>query len=620
MPGSFGFLIKEKGVDLESNTELLLNRMAANLRHLETYKSDQAKDKKVGIGIIDVNSIVHRKIYVDPATGIIISLSGQVFDYIGVDERVDLSQEGQSEKIILRMYFKYGINTPEKLNGDFNIALYDPRKRSLIIFNDRFGYRHLYYYDDQKIFMFAPESKAFVPFSGFDKKFDEQGISDYFTFFYCLGDRTMFKRIKLLPPASVLSIDEHEESILIKTYWEPKYSSVRGKKDLEECIETGYGLFCQSMQRRTAGWHNVVIPLSGGLDSRLICATAKDLGCNITTATMGIPGCSEHKIATMVCDVLNLPKPHLVNIQPEWLMEFANDLAWINECNYASLGLTRLYGFSKVMGLDYDCFLNGIFGGHLSFGSPYFEEPHFSSNYTSEQRTNWIITRLNGQRYVEFMEDIATPKLNDIVNTYREKSIHEEWERTETKSTIPAFRYDSLLLYNRMRRAMNSIDQNRYFFNDQLPFSSYELYDFYLTLSPELLLGHYLYKEIYKKKLPQLARIKWQSTGVNLYETPSSWLNYWVKMRKDFFWYTRRIGINLYDKTKEMHDSQDYLSSAHIKQWVRDIILSERFLNRGYFYRDGLIKLLNMQERRGIALPEISQMVIFELWARNFID
>ncbi len=69
-----------------------------------------------------------------------------------------------------------------------------------------------------------------------------------------------------------------------------------------------------------------------------------------------------------------------------------------------------------------------------------------------------------------------------------------------------------------------------------------------------------------------------------------------------------------------MHDSQDYLSSAHIKQWVRDIILSERFLNRGYFYRDGLIKLLNMQERRGIALPEISQMVIFELWARNFID
>ena len=230
---------------------------------------------------------------------------------------------------------------------------------------------------------------------------------------------------------------------------------------------------------------------------------------------------------------------------------------------------------------------------------------------------------LNGHRFDIFLKNCVSSKLNDIVTEYREKTICEEWDRTENKSEVYAFRQDSLFLYNRIRRGMNVIDQNHFFYNDQRPFASYELYDFYLSLSPELTLNHHLYKEIYKKKLPSLARIPWQNTGVNLYQTPSRLKKTKKKIKRYLEWYLPRISrgrVNYLDKDNYEHLDANYRKNTKMRDWVGNILLGDECLGRRYFQKDGLMELLDSLRRGSGDFHETSKMLVFELWAQNFLD
>jgi len=156
-----------------------------------------------------------------------------------------------------------------------------------------------------------------------------------------------------------------------------------------------------------------------------------------------------------------------------------------------------------------------------------------------------------------------------------------------------------------------------------LPFAGYELFDFYHSLDKDLLLDHFLYKEIYKQKLPRLAAIPWQSTGVNLFSKPSALQKQLKSWDAKFHWYVRRITKGrLNPISKDKYEDQDSAYRKHmpLKQWVNDIILSDRHLQRGYFSREGLLKLIKWEESGGSAFFELSKIAIFELWARKFLD
>ena len=618
MPGIFGLIRLDYN---QERVRTLIQGMTEKLRHLEFYESDCHIYGKVGLGKVDVTSRFHNGIYVDFATNIIVSLHGDIFEYVDLGRDLVIRENLCPEEAIATIYKKFGTKTPEKLNGDFNVSIYDPQKDRLLVFNDRFGFRHMYIYQDNDIFIFAPEIKAFTLYPQFDKTLDEHGVADYFNFSYHMGNRTMFKKAKLLPAASCLVVSSNK--VKLTTYWEAKYKNELRRSDLSECVDTGYQLFVKSVERRVKNCKHALIPLSGGLDSRLILAVAVELGCNITTATFGSKECIDYKIAQKVCSILGIDMPYLVAVLPDWIYGFAKDIILFDECNYSSLGLTTQHGFANMMGQDYDCFLNGIFGGHLTFGSPYFTEIDLHASYSPQERTNRIIRGLDGHSFEVFLKNCVSSKLETIVSAYREITIHEEWKKTQAKSELYAFRQDSLFLENRIRRCMNVIDQNRFFYNDQLPFASYELYDFYLTLSPELTLNHYLYKEIYKRKLSGLARIPWQSTGMNLYQTPS-WINKTKKDIKRYLsWYLPKLSwgrINYIDNNKDVDFNANYRKNSKMRSWIKSILLDDVCLGRGYFQEDGIVDLLKKARNGSVGFDVISKLIIFELWAQKFLD
>ena len=620
MPGLFGVKYKKNRACKEPL--LLAKMMAESLRHKENYYYRIEDFENGAIGIVDVRPVEKDQFVNKSQSTNTIAIYGSLYDLIDLPSNIGNSLRGKLDgKAIDTLYATYGASVVGYINGDFCICINDEKKEQLTIGNDRFGFRHLYVYEDDEVIMFAPEIKAFLRYADLDKTLDEQGMADYFNYSYHLENRTFFRHVKLLPPGTILTCANGATKY--DTYWSPRYETRLTRADLDDAVNEGYRLFLQSMERRVNGKQRFLVPLSGGLDSRLIASTAKLLGCDVTPASFGFRKSEDVRIAKKVSNALGLPTPKLVESRADYIWAYGSQVSHFGECNYASLGMTVLHAFAEQMGYGYDGLLNGIFGGHISFGSPYFKRQMNIENLAQDQLIDLISIGLEGNRFNKFLGKSATALLRELSQAYYKKSIEAEWEKTSRVSPLNAFRMDQLFIHNRIRRCMNAIDHNRYFYVDEFPFASYELFDFYHGLDQDLLLDHFLYKEIYKTKMLQMSEIPWQSTGVNLYAAPSFLRKAAKKYRNKLNWYIRRASrgrINPVSADRYEDLDAAYRKNIKVKKWINGIVLSDKHLSRGYFSREGLLNLLDWQERGGSAFFEISKIVMFELWHRKFID
>lgn len=619
MPGLYG--IYSQTADQEYCSCLLKN-IGQQLSLFFGYKSRSAVFGNAGFGRVDININLSRPFYHDPVNKLAVSLWGNLFQVGGRELDYNGGQKKSPEEHVARLYLDLGEGCAEQLNGDFNCAIYDAKRNKLILFNDRFGFRQLYYYQDSSCFLFAPALKAFLCYPGLNKEVNWQSVTDYLRYGFVLGDRSLFQNIYLLPPATLLRVDE--QGFRKTTYWSGQYTNVYSEKQISDVADEGLELFSKSTKRQLAGKSNILIYLSGGLDSRLITGVVAREQLNPFTATLGNNYSYEHKIAKKVCRELGILQHRFVPVKPAWLREYAERIAWHGECGFASLGLTWQHGLNETMGFSYDCLLNGIFGGHLSFGSPYFNrnDLEIADNRTQDEQILRVDRGFNGQRYMH-LEKALTAECRNKIDQIGLLTLQEEMKRAMAKSDRVFFQQDALFLYNRIRRAMISIDQNYHYYDDRFPFASYELFDFYLKLSPNLLLEHRLYKEIYKRHFPALANIPWWTTGVNLYQQPKAINNHVRSVVNRFAWYMTKLSggyINILHPWSVMYEDYSFRKDRKNRLWLHDILFSKKCKGRGLFNHDEVEKLISYQLKGGTVMAELSKLVLLELWFRFFVD
>jgi hypothetical protein len=617
MPGIYGIYTNAK---TKFNTKSILSDMGNALNHFDFYSNIQFDSDCIGLGQVGVGTGYKTSFYKESKKGFVVGFDGKIYSF--PNKRNDLIESSlESEKYIVNLFNKYKYDIPSKLNGDFNLVIFNPSEHELLIFNDRFGNRHLYYYIDSQFFAFAPEIKALLTIPEFEKKLDTHGIADYFNFSYQFSDRTFFEKVKLLPPASFLQYKNGK--VLVRNYWKPRYDPTFSIKDIDNAAKIGFDLFVQSIERNIKGKNKVFIPVSGGLDSRLILAITKNYNINFQTATFDVAGGLESKIARKVTKKLGLEKPILVKIESDWIKKYGAKLGYINEAKYGTLGSTTIFGFFDQLGKEYDGLLNGIFGGHISFGSPYFNSQDIINNISTADRKNRIIKGLNGHLFRNYLAQGMNEDWVYDINNLRDITIDEQWNTSSSISDLDIFRQDYIFIYNRIRRGMNGLDLNRYFIDSLLPFASYELYEFYLSLSPELMINHNLYKTIYKKYLPEMASIPWAATGVNLYKRPSRISKNYQAFKNELRWYSTRLTggkFNLLNRNSYNNNDAEFRRNKQIQQWVKNILLSEQTINRGFFNYSGIMNILKKEMNGYDLFEQISQLVLFELFMRNFID
>ncbi len=176
MPGLFGF------VDIHtcSLEDHFLEKMMAPLVHFHWYHTDFLPQKGVGVGSVSLSE----NICIKNKDNILVGYHGDIYDVVDDCDKQLLTRGNIDSIAIIKLYKRYGERLPEKLNGSFNIFIYDGENNTSYLFNDRFGYEHLYLYKDANVFLFSPEVKAFLVYDKFENSLDPHGISDYFVYSY----------------------------------------------------------------------------------------------------------------------------------------------------------------------------------------------------------------------------------------------------------------------------------------------------------------------------------------------------------------------------------------------------------------------------------------------------
>lgn len=211
-----------------------------------------------------------------------ISFNGEIFNYLELRE--DLIARGhcfatQSDtEVILHLYEEMGPECVTKLNGDFAFALWDARRRRLMLARDRMGVRPLFYTRHHGTLYFASEAKALLEVPGVPVELDPIALDQIFTFWFPLAPRTIFKGIEELAPAHVLIADA--AGTAVRPYWTLAYPRLGEEGPHDARAETALTeevahLVAAATRIRLRADVPVGAYLSGGLDSSLVAAAAK---------------------------------------------------------------------------------------------------------------------------------------------------------------------------------------------------------------------------------------------------------------------------------------------------------------------------------------------------------
>lgn len=250
----------------------LIKKMTAILAHRgpDDFGFYFGKDVCLGhrrLSIIDLEK-GHQPIFNEDKTMCVV-YNGEIYNYLSI--RHSLEQKGHrfytnsDTEAIVHSYEESGEDCVKEFNGMFAFALWDSRKRKLLLARDRLGIKPLYYYTKDNKLYFASETKSLL-LTGVSEEIDFEALDSYLMLRYVPHERTMFKAISKLSPASVLTYQNSKP--IIKKYWSLEYIKNNWKEN--DAIEKFHNLLEDSIKLRLMSDVPLGAYLSGGVDSSSI--------------------------------------------------------------------------------------------------------------------------------------------------------------------------------------------------------------------------------------------------------------------------------------------------------------------------------------------------------------
>ena len=152
----------------------------------------------------------------------------------------------------------------------FAFALWDQREQKLLLARDRFGKKPLYYALSGGRLLFGSEIKAIFAVAPELATIDPEGILSFFYFGYIPDPLTAFTQIRKLSPGHLLEFSNGH--IRIRKYWElPKYGVYEPRSEAE-CIEEMEERLTAAVRARLVSDVPLGALLSGGVDSSTMVA------------------------------------------------------------------------------------------------------------------------------------------------------------------------------------------------------------------------------------------------------------------------------------------------------------------------------------------------------------
>ncbi len=255
----------------------VIGRMTGALAHRGPDAAGYFVHGGVGFGhrrlsIIDLDG-GSQPMYNEDRSAVII-FNGEIYNYRSLAETLKDSGHTfatQSDtETILHAYEEFGDGCVSHLRGMFGFAIWDRRKRRLLLARDRLGVKPVYYYRNGRYLAFASEIKSLLEIPSIPREVDPNAFDMYLALRYVPGPRTMFKNIFRLQPGHILVADD--SGVHISKYWDIDYPDQEPHPQ-EYLLERFRELLDESVRLRLVAEVPLGIFLSGGLDSSAILAS-----------------------------------------------------------------------------------------------------------------------------------------------------------------------------------------------------------------------------------------------------------------------------------------------------------------------------------------------------------
>lgn len=215
--------------------------------------------------------------------------NGEIYNYREL--RRDLLARGHcfrstsDTEVIVHLYEEQGDAFLSRLDGIFAFALWDARRKRLLLARDYFGVKPLHYHFDGSTLRFGSELKSILVDPAVPRRVNFQALHYFLNLRYIPGEQTLVENVKRLLPAHCLVFEEG--AIRLARYWSfaPKQETRRDEGFYVEGIRH---YLREAIRKQLMSDVPLGVYLSGGLDSSAIVALMSEIVSEpIQTFTMG---------------------------------------------------------------------------------------------------------------------------------------------------------------------------------------------------------------------------------------------------------------------------------------------------------------------------------------------
>jgi asparagine synthase (glutamine-hydrolysing) len=222
-----------------------------------------------------------------------IAFNGEIYNHIELRRHVQgVKFNGHSDtETIVNLFSQLGVVPAlKKLNGIFAVAILDLVTGELHLARDRFGVKPLYYHFGDDRLLFSSEIRPLKAL--LSPEVDFGSLAECLQLRYTPSPNTFYDAIKKVEPGQILTFKVQLPLVTTKSYFTTYSKSFGSVRDDHMKVVQEYGdLFEKAVERQLLSDVEIGILLSGGVDSALVTAVAKDKAKKpVKTFTIGYKG------------------------------------------------------------------------------------------------------------------------------------------------------------------------------------------------------------------------------------------------------------------------------------------------------------------------------------------
>jgi asparagine synthase (glutamine-hydrolysing) len=614
VPGIVGFVSDDVG------DRQLLARMVDSIRHEQWYQVDKHIRAPFSVARVHLGTFnpQPQPVFNEDKT-LCLFMDGKIHGYDEEKRRLESRHEfafHNDPEFCLHLYEELGTAFAERLNGPFVIVICDLRQKKVIIANDRYGLLSVYYAVNNGMLLFAPEAKAILQDSTFKRELDTEALILSLAFGESWADRTLFKRVNILPPASILTYES--DKLSITQYWRFSYQPDYGLPD-KAIVEQLTEAFRRAVTMRMKDGLRYGLSLSGGLDSRaLLAAMEPEKRQGITTYSYGPSYCDEVSIAKKVAEKCGT-RPRFIEITPDLILQNAEREVWLTDGRDHILR-SFLHPVHRQARGQVDVVFDG-FMLDLTLGGSYLKKNLIHPGSKEELFASVLKSRtLYGEGE---LTRLFRPEYHAMVKEAPTSALKAEFGKLSDAD--PRTTFDEFLWRTHVAYGPSWHVTIRDLVEISFPTVDNDLLAIIFRIPPEKRLNHQIYRKFFKRLAPELAGIPYNRTMV----PPSAPLILWKGGRvyragkeilKDQVWRASKGRIYIPNRIVYLDHVHWLRTNDSWKSYFRTLLLSSGSLSKEYFDQKYVKYLIEEHEEgRSNTSVEIMRIATVELFMKQFL-